>query len=53
MFRWSPTGWRKAASAMPVTWGLTATMATSRWHRHTSAAVHALSAAQDLAVCYT
>ena len=40
-----------------MTWGLTATvtatMGTSHYQRHTSATVHALAAAQDLAVCYT
>ncbi len=40
-----------------MTWGLTATVTatigTSHYHGHTSATVHALPAAQDLAVCYT
>ena len=43
--------WLRDEEALTAT--VTATLAASPYRRRTSATVHALAAAQDLAVCYT
>jgi hypothetical protein len=42
----------RSCRAQLMIWKLTATLATNPYLGHTSATVHALAAARDLAVCY-
>ena len=49
---WSALELDTTGELVGLTATVTATMTTSPYHRHTSATVHALASAQDLAVCY-